>query len=281
MIYILSTLNALLMITLPIGMCIFLARRFGVGWGLAGVGALTFIGSQVVHLPLLWGLTALSQRGIIPAPPVQWKLMTNAIILGLAAGLCEEIARYLVYRWWLKSARSWKEALMFGAGHGGIEAVIFGVLAALTVVNVYVLSRMDLSTLPLNAEQLAATQQQLSEFLNAPWYARLLGAVERIFALCIHISAAVLVLQAFIRKNLLWLVSAILWHALIDGVAVYAVSTWGPYWTEVILGAMSLVIGLGIIVAFRKSGLEAATVSEADPTGTPRSAQQKDGHDSN
>src|SRR5574341_140938 len=255
------------MITLPIGLCIFLARRFGVGWGLAGVGTLTFIGSQVVHLPLLWGLTALFQRGIIPAPPVQWKLITNAIILGLAAGLCEEIARYLVYRWWLKSARSWKEALMFGAGHGGIEAVIFGVLAALTVVNIFILSRIDLNTLPMTAEQIAATQQQLSEFLNAPWYAHLLGAVERLFALCVHISLAVLVLQTFARRNLLWLVAAILWHALVDGVAVYAVSTWGPYWTEGILGVMSLMIGLGIIAAFRESGLGAATASEADPTG--------------
>ena len=44
-------LNSLLMIGLGLGLGILLARRFGLSWGLYGVGALTFIGSQVLHIP--------------------------------------------------------------------------------------------------------------------------------------------------------------------------------------------------------------------------------------
>lgn len=272
MIYFLSGLNAVSMIGLPVLLCFFLARRFGVGWGLAGAGALTFVGSQVVHLPLLWGLTALFTHGILPAPPAEWKLITNAIVLGLAAGVCEEIARYLVYRGWLKSARSWKEALMLGAGHGGIEAMVVGALAALTVVNIYLLSQIDLSTLPLNAEQLATTRQQLDQFLSAPWYAHLLGAVERLFAITFHLSAAVLVLQALTRRNSLWLAAAILWHTAIDAVAVYAVGTWGPYWTEVILGVIILPVSFGLIFAFRDSRPGTAIVTVPESGVLPGSA---------
>ena len=42
------------------------------------------------------------------------------------------------------------------------------------------------------------------------------AAVERIFSLVFHLSAAVLVLQAFTRRNNGWLLLAIGWHALVD-----------------------------------------------------------------
>src|SRR5688572_30652271 len=117
MLYLTYALNFLLMIALPILLGAFLARRLGVRWSLFGIGAVTFIASQVVHLPLNAGLTALFANQILPNPPLVWKLPFNAIVLGLTAGLCEEIARYVVYRRWIKSARTWREALMFGAGH--------------------------------------------------------------------------------------------------------------------------------------------------------------------
>jgi len=36
-------------------------------------------------------------------------------VLGLTAGLCEESARYIGYRWLIKQARRWRDALMLGA----------------------------------------------------------------------------------------------------------------------------------------------------------------------
>ncbi|MGH2620587.1 MAG: hypothetical protein ACRDHG_08450, partial [Anaerolineales bacterium] len=44
-------LNGLLMLAMPLGLGIFLRRRTAGRWGLYGAGALTFIGSQVLHLP--------------------------------------------------------------------------------------------------------------------------------------------------------------------------------------------------------------------------------------
>jgi len=270
MLHITFTLNALLMVAMPVILCFLLARRFGAGWGLAGVGALTFIGSQVVHLPLLWGLDYFVDR-FVPIPE-EWGLLFNAVVLGLLAGLCEEVARYIVYRRFIPSARTWKQALMFGAGHGGIEAIILGVLAGLTLANMLVLRNMDLTTLPnVPADQLPLLQQQVADFWSAPWYLTLLGAVERVFALCFHLSATVLVLQAFTRHNVRWLIAAILWHAVIDGVAVFFVGTWGPYWTEGAIGIMA-VFSLGIIVALRDSGRGAA-VSESASTGATGSVK--------
>jgi uncharacterized membrane protein YhfC len=177
-------------------------------------------------------------------------LIFNAVLLGLTAGLCEETARFVVYRWWIKSARSWREALMFGAGHGGIEAIIIGLLVGLGAINIVVLSNTDLATLPLTPEQLAELQQQMAAALSLPWHAPLLGALERVFAMTFHLSAAVMVLQVFRRRNMLWLVAAILWHTTLNALAVYVNGTAGPYWAEVALMVTSL-ISLAIIFGLR------------------------------
>jgi len=255
MLYVTHFLNFALMIVLPILLGVFLARRLAAKWSLYAVGAVSFVASQVVHLPLNAGLTALFARGMLPAPPEAWKLPFNAVVLGLSAGLCEEVARYLVYRYWLKSARTWREALMFGAGHGGMEAIILGALVGLAFVNFVVLRNVDAAALPLPADQQALAARQIAEYWSAAWYTTLLGAVERAFSLCFHLSAAVMVLQAFRRKNRLWLVAAILWHAAVDATAVYAVSRWGVYWTEAIVGVFALA-SVALIFVLRDSATE-------------------------
>ncbi len=253
--YVTHFLNFALMIVLPILLGMFLARRLGAPWSLYAVGAVTFVASQVVHLPLNAGLTALFAQGLLPAPPEAWKLPFNAVVLGLTAGLCEEVARYLVYRYWLKSARTWREALMFGAGHGGMEAILLGALAGLAFVNFVALRNVEATALPLPADAQALAARQITAYWSAAWYATLLGALARAFALCFHLSAAVMVLQAFRRKNRLWLVAAILWHAAVNAAAVYAVGRWGVYWTEAIVGVFALA-SVGLIFVLRDSAAE-------------------------
>jgi uncharacterized membrane protein YhfC len=259
------------MIGLPIALGFFLTRKFGLGWGLVGVGALTFVASQVVHIPLLFGINFVVHQ-FLPGIPKDWALPFNAVVLGLMAGLCEEVARYVVYRRFIRTARTWQHALVFGMGHGGIEAIIFGGLAALTVAQMVILHNTDPNAWGVPAEQLALAQQQVADFWALPWYLVLLGAVERVFAICFHLSASVLVLQAFTRKNNLWLVAAIVWHSVLDGVAVLAVGTVGPYWTEAIVGIMA-VISLAIIFALRDSGLGSGSVVGAAPTGVAGSVK--------
>lgn len=241
MLYFTYALNFLLMIALPILLGFFFARRYGLAWRLFIAGGLTFIAAQVLHLPFNFLLTQAFKKETLPAPPEQWHLIFNAIILGLSAALFEEIARYLSLRYFLKNARSWKEALMFGAGHGGTEAIILGGLAALAYVNLIVLRDNPQLMESLPAAQLQAVQDQLQAYWSAPWYMSILGAVERILALCFHLSAAVLVMQTFLRKQWRWLGLAIVWHWLLDGLTVYVAGTWGALPTEGVLAVLALV----------------------------------------
>ncbi|MFH1634530.1 MAG: YhfC family glutamic-type intramembrane protease, partial [Chloroflexota bacterium] len=239
-------LNPLLMIAMPLALGVFLAQRLKADWRLFGIGAVTFISSQVFHIPFnAWILSpavdklglSITQQGI--------RLAAAALLFGLSAGVFEETARYLVYRFWLEEDREWESALMLGAGHGGVEAIILGAIVVYALIQALTLRGADLSAV-VPADQIGTARAQIEAYWSAPWYAAILGAVERAATICFHLSASVLVARAFTRRNILWLGAAIGWHTLLDAVAVYAVRTWGPYMAEAFIVAAGLA-SVGII----------------------------------
>ncbi len=251
-------------IALPLALGVFLARRFKVEWRLFGIGALTFIASQVLHLPFnAWVLTPTLERfGVSPAAgPV----VLLAFAFGLSAGLFEETARYLVYRFLLKGDRGWRQGVMFGAGHGGVEALLVGLLGLWTLIQVTALQGVDLNTI-MSAEEAELASRQIAAYQSAPWHLILLGAVERVGAVMAHLGLAVLVLQSFVRRNRLWLLAAILWHALLNALALITLDAAGPYWTEVVVVSFGLV-SLGFIWLLRPG---AGQESEAMPGAASR-----------
>ena len=243
-------LNFTIMIALPFGLAILLFRKFSVRWGLFGIGVATFVLSQVFHIPFnRWVLGPLVERLGLDLSIEGWPLLALSIMYGASAGLFEEITRYLGYRLWIKNDRDWKSALMYGAGHGGIESILLGVLVLVAFFQIMALRGVDLNTV-FNADQVGLAQAQIDAYWAAPWYQAILGAVERMAAIPIHLSASVLVLQVFRRKSMTWLFLAVGWHTLVDAVAVYALPTWGMYITEALVGLLGLV-SIGIILALR------------------------------
>jgi uncharacterized membrane protein YhfC len=242
------------MMALPMALGVWLARKAQAPWRLFGIGAVTFIGSQVVHLPLNAGLTALFKI-IWPSPqPQWWHIPFNAVVLGLTAGMCEELARYIGYRWLARKARAVRDALMLGAGHGGTEAIILGGLVALGFVNMVILRDMDLTKLGLTGNLLTQTQNQVAAYWGAPWATALMGAIERLLAIPVQVSLAVLVLQVFTRGDGRWLVVAIGYHLSVDALAVVGVySKWPPLIVEATLVPFTLA-SLFIILRLRPPG---------------------------
>ena len=214
------SLSFTLTILAPILLALWLRRYFRVSWFLFGIGSLTFIGSQIVHLPML---NLLSKWGVLPASTGALEgaaLWQSAAILGLAAGICEEPARALAF-WLLKRSRHAESGIMLGLGHGGIEAMILvGIFGAGSLAQLFALRGQDLSTLPLTPQQLSFLKQQLLMFEGSP----LLGftpLLERILAIGLHVVLTLMVLKAYQEKRPVWVLIAIAYHALVDFGAVY------------------------------------------------------------
>jgi uncharacterized membrane protein YhfC len=143
MIFFLLLLNFLWMLIIPLLLAAYLGRRQRANWGLFGIGAATFILSQVGHLPFNWLI--LQRWQLLPVDTGSWSgLLLISAFLGLSAGLFEETARFLTFRYWARDARTWRDGLMTGAGHGGIEAMLLGILG---LINMILLNRMRLGEL--------------------------------------------------------------------------------------------------------------------------------------
>ncbi len=240
----------LVVLALVIGLGVYLTCKYNLGWRLYWIGAALFIVAQVFHIPFNLLIDRLIRNGVLPTVPEQYQLLFSAVFLGLSAALFEEITRYAGLRWWVKDARSWSKGLLFGSGWGGMEAIIFFAIPLLLNYVIFLALRtQDLSGM-LAPEQLAPLQQGLELFWGVAWYDSLLGAAERIMVIPIQIAFTILVLQVFIRGQSRWLWFAILWHALLDAVAVVGVRTWGAYVTEALVLIFSLA-SLGMIFGLR------------------------------
>lgn len=267
MLYLTFTLEILFMLGFPVGLWLLLRRRPGITWGLIAAGAVTFVASQVAHLPLNWALGLLGGgRGLALWPP---PLM--ALVVGLSAGVCEEGARYLVLRFWRREARSWGKGVAFGAGHGGAEAILLGLLVLVTFASMLILRGMDLGALGLSGEALEQVQTQSEAYWSIPWYLPLLGGLERVFALAIQIGLSLLVVRALTHNNLGWLAAAILGHALVDGVTVWLMQ---GGWSAVVVEGVVFLFALGaaaLILALRPRSTaetaEAVGAGSGDPGG--------------
>jgi uncharacterized membrane protein YhfC len=175
-----------------------------------------------------------------------FQLVFNAVFIGVSAGIFEEGARYLVMRWWAKDTRSWRKGVLFGAGHGGAEGIILGAITMYAFLQLATIRNTDLSRL-FPANQLALVQRQVQAYWSMTWYSSMLGALERFFTIPCQIAMAVMVMQAFTRKNLGWLFAAIGYHALIDGVSVFGQKYLSAFGLEGVIGLFAI---LSVMIIF-------------------------------
>ena len=144
------------------------------------------------------------------------------------------------------------------------RAIILGILTGVSFAKMLTLRNVDLSTVPsIPADQLALAKQQLAAFWSTPIYIALLGVVERIFAICLHVSLSVMVLYGIAVNRPTWYGLAVLWHTVVDGVAAYlGLLKVNTLMIEGLIGLMAIV-SIGLVFALR--GKFPAAVPEMAP----------------
>jgi uncharacterized membrane protein YhfC len=237
----LRVLNGILMLLIPCLAAYFLVRRSQGGFRPVGIGVAGFVLSQVGHIPFnqflllpgleRWGINITAQAGR--------PLLVLGLAAGLSAGLFEEVARYLIFRYWLREEGGTLLPWKYGIGHGGVEAIFTGSLALYALVQVLALGGEGiLESFP--AEQADLIRSQLEMYWAVPWHQTLLGAWERVSALLFHLGASVFVYKSVREKNLIWFLVAILGHTALNAFAVVAVKQMGFLLVEVLLFAFAV-----------------------------------------
>lgn len=207
-------------IVFPVVLAVVLVRRFRERFRFVWYGALIFFLFQIAtRVPLITVAQVALARTLQSSTTVRWAWL---FVLALSAGLFEEIGRYIGYRWLLRrDAKTWEQGVLYGLGHGGIEAIVLvGGLGMVQIVSLVALSRLNLATAPLSPAQQQAVAQQLAAVAAQPWWFPLLGAWERVWAIAFHVALSLVVLQVFWRNQRRWLLLAIVAHFVLNFVSV-------------------------------------------------------------
>lgn len=233
-------LVASLEILVPLVAGYLIIRRFSLSWKLFGLGALSFIIVQLVHLPLVLAI----QQPLLASfaawfPAGNMALALFSLTLGFLAGIFEEPVRYVVIRWIfprLSISQKRDRGLLFGMGWGGIESILVAFVLLLTMtayLSAAPLTDQQIQTInasvggTLDEQQVALLKAQMDTLINLTPADLLPGLAERMMTIVHHLAWTLMVLAAVVFSRYIFLVAAIAWHTLVDAGAVFLGQTSG------------------------------------------------------
>ena len=253
--------TGILSFVLPLGLLLYLKIK-------KGADLLPFFIGCAVMLLFALVLESLCHQLILMHSPVGETILGTPILYalygGFMAGLFEETGRFLAFKTVLKKRLDKNvNALMYGAGHGGFEAMA---IAGTTMLNNIVLSVMidlgqtDKLLTSVPSEMAGQMQSALDLLVSTPAATYLLGGVERIFAIAIHIALSVLVFAAVKEKARGWLFPlAVFLHFFVDMVTAYLSQIKVPaILIEAAVGAMTVAVVLVAKAVWRRLRAEPA-----------------------
>lgn len=201
---------------LPVGLCIFMKKAgraslksFFLGCGIFVLFALVL--EQILHFII---------RAVSGTFFTQ-HLIAYAVYGGLAAGLFEETGRYVAMKFFMKGNLRKQEAIMYGVGHGGIEAVLIGGMGCLSnlLTSLMINSGSLEKLLPAGDANVQAVAAQLA---GLPSWQFLLAGMERCSAVVLHIVLSYLVYLGVRNKKIKYYVFAVAIHFAVDAGVVIA-----------------------------------------------------------
>ena len=249
------TCSAFISLVGPLLLAVLIRKKTQAPWAALGVGALTFTVFQLV-LRLPWQIAiGVRFKEDFAADPTL--MMGWLVISCLTAGLFEETGRFLAFRKVLTREHSWRVGMMFGAGHGGIESILLvGINMAVSVVLYMLMTRQ--TPLPLPADAHAAL---IKQFSGLTFPLSLMGGVERVSSMCLHLALSLAVLRAVSTRTLGWYFGAMGFHALSNCVGVLVTRSAGPFMGEIAIGLCGVVSLVFIRSEYRRYSLSAAHIN--------------------
>ena len=191
-------ISALITFGIPIALLIFCMRKSRHGLMAACTGALCFIISALVLEQILHAV-------VLSLFPAVGQIPILYILYGcLAAGLFEETARLIGLRF---LCRKWDSSavtgLAYGVGHGGIEAIMMvGTTMLSNLMVMWTINTGGVETLLAGLEgdtyDLALSQLQLASAIPPAEF--LVGGVERLIAMVLHLSLSMLIWMVVTKR---------------------------------------------------------------------------------
>ncbi|OVE66730.1 hypothetical protein CCS79_17275 [Clostridium diolis] len=206
-----------------------------------------FIFQVLIRMPLLrYVLSQMEWYNVMAsANPIEYGLF-----LGLTAGLFEEVGRFLGFKIILQKNLRWIDGIVFGIGHGGMEAVLF--VGVSCIQNLMML--ISLNNGILNYTQIGMSEQSVrASFATTTNVMVLMGGVERIFTFIIHAGLTLIILHGIKKNKFIYLGLAIFIHTIVDSAVVILPKVFniGIIEIELFIGMLALLILIYIVKSIK------------------------------
>ena len=254
---------AICSIAIPLLILLYLKKK--------GADVPPFLIGCLVMLVFALILESIVHNIFLPTPvgkTVQNNILMFAIYGGLMAGLFEETGRLVAFKTVMKQFRDKDiNALMYGAGHGGFEAMaILGITMISNIVMSIMINSGTIGTVTsaLPAESVDVFIEQIQPLTTIAPAAFLLGIVERILAITIHMALSVLVWFGVKNNKLRMYVLSMLIHAVFDAVTVLIAKSGiagAEYITEVVIAIMVVITVFFAKKIWEKESVEVQTAA--------------------
>jgi len=195
----------LLTVASVIAFAALIARRVRASWKFWLYGAIVFVVFQgVLRLPWMVALNFLFREALRSSFAF---LVAFAAFAALTAALFERGGQWVLFSRFVKpSDRTAPNALMVGAGHGGVEALLIGLLIALQGAQYITISLLPPEALKGHEQVIA---QVKAVFAQMAWWSPFMGMWERLSTQVFQIAATMMVWKAFqASRNWFWLAVA-------------------------------------------------------------------------
>lgn len=241
----------LICLGLPVGLCIFWKLKSKAKLSAFFIGCGTFflfalILEQILHTVVF----------MLMGERLTGNIWLYAIYGGLAAGLFEETGRFLAMRFCMSKSLNRQNAIMYGIGHGGIEAILITGMAYISNLAMTLMINsggLDAMLGAMDENTAAATYAQLSQLWELAPSTFLMAGVERISAIMLHIALSWLVYRAVKEKKPGFYALAVGIHFLVDAGTILLMQVLPVAALEGILLAFVAVFIVCVIGSYRRA----------------------------
>lgn len=183
----------------------------------------------------------------------------NIILLGIYGGLCagafEETGRYIAMKGLMKGSLNKKNSIMYGIGHGGIEAILL--IGMSYVSNLALAFAINGGKLPSSIDLSDAKMYEtISAIWTTPSWMFFMAGAERVSAIILHIVLSYMVYKAVKGKDMKWYFIAVLVHMAVDTGTVFINQVVPVYVTEILLWAVMVALTVWLVKAYKAENLE-------------------------
>lgn len=208
---------------IPIVVSIYLKRKYQAKFYTFFIGFFTFLIFAFVLERLMHSFILTSAVGNF----IVSNMFFYALYGGFMAALFEEGGRFVAFKFLIKDIDEQDDstALMYGAGHGGIEVLL--ILVASMISNLMISLSINNGTIndilsSMDETTLGQYTQAITALCATPSWYFILSIVERISAFTAQLCMSLLVFKAVKDKQYIYLLISFLFHLLLDAVAVLA-----------------------------------------------------------